>query len=449
MTTAPNTPQDDVPDLDIDVSIPVFLKSEPDADWQRPTPDTFYLVARNGVFLCRNTGLAQTDSIVGKTQLDEAKLTDHSERCLLSIPKLPSLFMTQTIWFFWEVYKRHQSECIVLYAWNQDTKQYEFIVPEQEVSGGAVDYKIDEASLGNRIIIGDCHSHASFAAYSSGTDHHDEVHRDGLHVVFGNFNRMPNKGPSCHIEWTSDGRRFKVDRDLCFEPFNGYGEVKPHLPEIQEWLTRVKKKSYIFQGGHQSGSYDYYGSGGYYGTEMGRYDGRGNWIPSGGKSSSGTSQRGSTTKPRYFEEDEDGRIVQKWWEKDEENPNAPRTITIPSSGGSPPKSGLVDENGDDLAVGDDDNDTVIITGRSSSQSYTKEQVDIADGISELLEEGLRALHAAAKDMKDTFERFTGDIAWTSSPPASLEVAEAALVDLFTAVADFDDVCRNPLDFITD
>lgn len=69
---------------------------------------------------------------------------------------------------------------------------------------------------------GDVHSHCSMAAYTSGTDSHDEKYKDGIHIIIG---KIDDELLDVHVDFVVDKHRFKLAPEL-----------------VMPSLTRVEKK---------------------------------------------------------------------------------------------------------------------------------------------------------------------------------------------------------------
>jgi hypothetical protein len=144
----------------------------------------------------------------------------------LQLPKIPPLIYARALSFFRKVYKKHHSEAELMLLYNAEEKIYDLWCPEQEVSGGGVDYekgkelqaidkvdlevsRTDPANKKKWHWVGTVHSHANFGAYHSGTDHHDEGQGQGdaVHVTIGDVDR---EYPSVSSEVAMSGHRWSL-----------------------------------------------------------------------------------------------------------------------------------------------------------------------------------------------------------------------------------------------
>jgi PRTRC genetic system protein A len=229
---------------------PVHLKLSDKTPWPEEE-STFYLVASNGTFICRNHPLFQS---CVRTDQGPGELASQRSFLKMKYPKISRRLMEQVIGFFHIIAKRHNSEAGVLLLWNSVEDSLEVLVPKQTgivgqgYLGGTypleLEYEIPPLPQ-ERLLIGDIHSHVNYAAYSSSTDKADERHRPGLHLVVGRIDEEP---PEFHCEVIADGMRFRVSNlDLIME---GYHERRPaEVPEA--WLEQVTietQRSYSLTG---------------------------------------------------------------------------------------------------------------------------------------------------------------------------------------------------------
>jgi PRTRC genetic system protein A len=250
---------------------PIYVKTRPDMPW--PDDRVFYLLAADGLYLCRNNEFMRSSVRVSN---GPSELADHQSGLALTYPKLPRRLLEKIVGFAARIGRLYGSEAGVLLAWDRERRRYRVIVPEQEatVSRGwfgdiypiGLHYEVPAELPPGWVLVGDVHSHVNEGAYSSGTDKEDETHRAGLHVVVGRLNREP---PEFHVEAVVDGTRFRVPEPVVFA---GYRKRRLAVP--QEWIDKVKvemPKPYYSgdyedrkrRHGHGTG---YYGSYGGYGS---------------------------------------------------------------------------------------------------------------------------------------------------------------------------------------
>ena len=77
--------------------IPLYLKT--DIDRPRFTDAEFYLLARNGLFFCRNHRFFQSDLLCSR---GPGWLVEHDEQCQLNFPKIKKTMLERIVGFFRE-----------------------------------------------------------------------------------------------------------------------------------------------------------------------------------------------------------------------------------------------------------------------------------------------------------------------------------------------------------
>jgi len=143
-----------------------------------------YIIARDGVYLKKDTGLISAIVKVDKLSFLE-NIIPGAE---IKVPPIPLELFVQIRLFFREVYKLYKSESIVLLYYNDQRKKFKLIAPPQIVGSAQVSYASDFRENGFKLV-GSIHSHADFSAFHSGIDQRDEAHFDGLHITVGNVNQ--------------------------------------------------------------------------------------------------------------------------------------------------------------------------------------------------------------------------------------------------------------------
>jgi hypothetical protein len=237
------------------LTTPIYLKTRDDMPW--PEEEVFYLLANNGLFLCRNHPFFQSSVPARRCP---SELAEHAPTLHLRYPKLPRWLLEVTVGFFARVAHLHNAEAAVLLAWDNTANRPRLLVPEQTATVGTgwrgdtypigVHYETPAELPPGWTLIGDIHSHVEESAYASATDRHDETHRPGLHIVVGRISREP---PDVHVEAVVDGTRFHVDPSFVLDT---YRRRKGRVPPA--WLQKVKIKR---TGGWSTGSYSGWGYG--------------------------------------------------------------------------------------------------------------------------------------------------------------------------------------------
>ena len=216
---------------------PIYLKMDEAMEW--PEDSTFYLLSRDGLFLCRNH---QFFSSCVPADRWPSELAGQSPFLQFDYPRLPQRLVEQVVGFFDIIGEQYASEAAVLLAWNRETREIEVLVPEQTGTVSTsyygkpypMDLRYEMPPLHpHLLLIGDIHSHVDGPAYASWTDKADEAYRPGLHLVVG---RILDEPPEFHCAVVADGTRFRVkDLGLVMEGYRY--RRRDEVP--QEWIARV------------------------------------------------------------------------------------------------------------------------------------------------------------------------------------------------------------------
>jgi PRTRC genetic system protein A len=230
---------------------PVYLKTDRDMPWPKQDK-VFYLLASDGLYICRNHEFFS--SSVPASQ-GPAELAPHQKSLRIRYPKVPQALFEQVIGFFDHMAATHGAEAAVLLVWNRESRCVQVLVPEQRNTVSlswrgyahpvGLHYEIPTPLANHLALLGDIHSHADEAAYSSWTDRSDETHRPGLHIVVGRLYQEP---PEIHVEATVDGHRFRVQSEYVIE---GYQRRQKKVSP--RWLDKVQVETLSNSRG--SGSY--------------------------------------------------------------------------------------------------------------------------------------------------------------------------------------------------
>lgn len=158
-----------------------------------PETGIYYVVAKNGVFLHKETGIVEAMIKVGKISF----LEQMEPWVTLRLPKLPPELVVRTLLFFRRMHQQHHSEAIVLLHYSKEAQEYLLWCPEQTVETALVDYDCSERFDGYQLV-GTIHSHNGFSAFHSSIDHWDERDFDGIHITIGR-NDQPYFTISCSV----------------------------------------------------------------------------------------------------------------------------------------------------------------------------------------------------------------------------------------------------------
>lgn len=224
---------------------PVLIKDSDDFAWPEQHP-VFYLLSRDGLFLCRNHPFFRSCVWVGH---GPGELASQEPTLVPRYPKIPQDLLEQVVGFFSLVTERHGSEAAAFFAWDWTEQQVHVVVPEQEatVSRGwygqvnpvGVTYQVPTDLPADWTVFADIHSHCHHAAYASSTDREDEHQFPGIHMVVGRIDREP---PDFHVEIVSDGHRFASSLGAVSGGFRCRNEDVP-----AEWLEKLKVSDWTWK----------------------------------------------------------------------------------------------------------------------------------------------------------------------------------------------------------
>lgn len=147
--------------------------------------------------------------------------------------KIPGEFFYQIKQFFLDVMDMGPStyEAQVFVVWNETTKDYRIIIPEQTVSAAAVKYDIKDQLADDDVIILDIHSHNTMGAFFSGTDDRDDKKNPWVSGVFGKLNAVFE-----HKFRFNDG----CGRHLAMKAEDVFDFEDARFQTPAEWLAQVK-----------------------------------------------------------------------------------------------------------------------------------------------------------------------------------------------------------------
>jgi hypothetical protein len=214
-----------------------------------PKEGTYFLVAGNGNWLHKDTGIVKAFVPVEKVSVLEDFNANAFVQC--SLPKIPFKHVWKIKTFFRKVVEIHHAESNTNLYFNKETQEFKINVPKQSVSHGGVNYKLGSSiyieGMEDFLCVGTIHSHCDFNSFHSGTDVKDEEDFDGLHCTFGN-NDLDEFTISASV--VVNGHRLVVDPlDVLegIEPTSKNGiyklaDLAPELEwnfEIEDWLSQI------------------------------------------------------------------------------------------------------------------------------------------------------------------------------------------------------------------
>ena len=202
-------------------------KPPPDQHAAFPADNLCFLAGANGLFK-----QVRNDFYSVRVKSDEvAGLAELEEEATLKVPPLPLELFRRVEAFFAAVFEKFKSEAVVLLVCNPALREWRVVVPRQLVRGLRVSYDLDTLppAPDGFELFGTIHSHADIGAFHSGTDDHDEIHFDGLHITIGNLDK-PSRSYACR--WMLAGRAFTTSLvDVV--------KSEPLPPADTEWMNQV------------------------------------------------------------------------------------------------------------------------------------------------------------------------------------------------------------------
>jgi len=190
----------------------------------KPPCSNYYLVAENGIFICK-----ENQCITASVMVDERLgLEEHSEGVKWKLPKIPCRLVHRAIAFFRHVRELYQSESLLWIYYSPTEEEYDLYAPVQKVSDVSVSTEDKTPTPDGWLRIGTMHSHPCDAFHSSGDDN-DEFYFDGLHIVCGNLQKII---PDFSCSVVVSGRRF-------IQPTDQILDVDTEIPS--EFINNVKK----------------------------------------------------------------------------------------------------------------------------------------------------------------------------------------------------------------
>lgn len=219
------------------LATPVYAKTDEDFVW--PKDPFFYLVTKDGLFLCRNTKFARS---CVKAATYPPDFGGQESFLFSKYPKIGAKDIAQVEGWFRDVANKHGCEAAALLVYDEVTEKVLIKIPKQ--TGGldgagryVLDVKFDIIDVVNALpntqrLIGSIHSHVFHSAYSSWTDQNDEVHWAGVHIVYGCLDK---KNPEIHTEIVQDGNRFSAKTPLVMEDYEA-----PLHDYPKEWWDQLK-----------------------------------------------------------------------------------------------------------------------------------------------------------------------------------------------------------------
>jgi proteasome lid subunit RPN8/RPN11 len=216
---------------------PIYVKTSHAMAW--PTDRVFYLLAGDGLYLCRN-GDYWCSSVPAPGWPTE--LAEHATWLRPDYPRIPRSVIERICGFFGLISATHAAEAIALLAWDREAERVRAIVPRQVAvvrrnrDGSAhpvgVRYEFPHNLPDRLSLFGDIHSHSHLDPYASLVDVEDEVGPGGLHIVVGRLQQEP---PEFSVQAAVDGTRFEIRPERVIPAYEGR---RTDFPSV--WIDRVE-----------------------------------------------------------------------------------------------------------------------------------------------------------------------------------------------------------------
>lgn len=194
-----------------------------------PTKGTYYVIAGNGIFLHKETGLIKALVKVESISF----LRSLASSASLNLPLINSEIIARSLLFFRSVHRQHNSEAVVLLHYNPESNLFKLVCPMQSVSAAHADYDSSERIDGYQLV-GSIHAHNCFNAFHSDVDQYDEKNFDGIHITIGRLDQ-PHFNISCEI--VVNNNRFTISPE---DAIMGIEKV-----DWVPWSFRKRKKNTI------------------------------------------------------------------------------------------------------------------------------------------------------------------------------------------------------------
>lgn len=226
------------------MTIPIHLKL-PGADLPGLDEDGMRIVvAEDGHYLERRTPMFATCTRATGRLIG---LAPHEESCTLFTGKVPRLMVRAMLAYFRDAYRIHEGEAALVLLYHPERGTFRWVCPDQTVevsktwrgmvASDFIRYDMPLEVPDGYVIFGDAHSHADMPARPSGTDKDDEEFKDGLHIIVGRIDRVPQH--QYHVDFVMDGQRFNLPPESVLED----GGCVPLAKSPKSWLGKIRLKT--------------------------------------------------------------------------------------------------------------------------------------------------------------------------------------------------------------
>ena len=197
-----------------------------------PENGTYYVVAGNGTFIRKDTGL-----ITALVKVPQISFLEEVEPWAQQrFPKIPREVIARAVDFFNKVYQKFGTEAILLLYYSKNEKRFELFCPAQTVEELGIEEYEKDFRFSNFQLVGTIHSHGWLEAFYSGTDDDDDDGLDGLHVTLGSMD-TPHFSISCSL--AVNGNRFMIEPEKMIEGIQKTDWVKPKKQAADETFKNI------------------------------------------------------------------------------------------------------------------------------------------------------------------------------------------------------------------
>lgn len=247
-----------------ELEFPVFLND----DRTLPTSGDYYVVAKNGVWVHKDTkfltSMVKVNQIGFLAPINAPKIE-------YKLPKIDLNTFFKAVMFFKKVFKTHGSESVLILVYSESLNKYDLVCPKQTVAYTSIDYDPEIEVPDGYTQIGTIHSHCDFNASHSSTDIRDENFFDGIHITVGHVNKSKfslacslvigggkadatraSKDPLDYIDGIKPTGQLEkcfwydsIENRFGFDFGNQPPNIKDTIQEVEKYFSLVEKKHFF------------------------------------------------------------------------------------------------------------------------------------------------------------------------------------------------------------
>jgi hypothetical protein len=142
--------------------------------------------------------------------------------------KLPFQIWTELVAWCQVTQKKFKSEAMALLFYNVEENDWQYWIPPQKTAGMTVETDANDPRYSKERVkyhdlqFGTVHHHCTMSAFQSGTDHSDEIDREGFHFTIGKLNE----------------KKLDIHARLCLEG-SSYDIPVHFLVDMPDWAQNV------------------------------------------------------------------------------------------------------------------------------------------------------------------------------------------------------------------